>query len=131
MWNYYRDEVDDANVNYDASDGKSIKYKTEIAGETTEILPQLGDPGDADQPARPSVPSFNVKVTILLKYLNNFLKSLDLPLMNCKVEFDLSWTKDCVLIDYHNTITGVTFMITSTKLYVPVATLSINDNIKF
>ena len=118
MWNYYRDEIDDANVNYDASDGKSIKYKTEIAGETTEILPQLGDPGDADQPARPSVPSFNVK-------------SLDLPLMNCKVEFDLSWTKDCVLIDYHNTITGVTFMITSTKLYVPVATLSINDNIKF
>ena len=39
--------------------------------------------------------------------------------------------KDSVLIEYHNNIKGVNFMITSTKLYVSVVTLSINDNIKF
>ena len=51
--------------------------------------------------------------------------------MNCEVELDLSWTKDCVMKEHHNNITGVNFMITSTKLYVPVAKLSVNNNIKF
>ena len=54
-----------------------------------------------------------------------------MPLINCKIELDLSWTNDCVLIEQNNNITGVNFMITSTKLYGPVVTLSINDNIKF
>ena len=44
--------------------------------------------------------------------------------------YDLSWKKDCVLIEYHNNITGVNFMITSTKLYATVVTLSMNNNIK-
>ena len=51
-------------------------------------------------------------------------------MINFEIEFDLSWTKERVLIAHHNNITGVGFMITSTKLYVPVVTLSINDNIK-
>ena len=54
-----------------------------------------------------------------------------MPLKNFGIEFDLSWTKDCVLIEENNNITGVHFVITSTKLYVPVVTLPINDNIKF
>ena len=44
--------------------------------------------------------------------------------------YDLSWKKDCVLIEYHNNIKGVNFMITSTKLYATVVTLSMNNNIK-
>ena len=83
------------------------------------------------QPARPAVPTLNVEVTIALKYLCNFWRYLDLPLINCETELDLSWTKDCVLIEHHNSIIGVNFMITSTKLYVPVVILSINDNIKY
>ena len=63
--------------------------------------------------------------------LVNFLRFPDLPLINCEIELDLSWTKDCVFIEYHNNITGVNVMITSTKFYVLVVTLSINDNIKF
>ena len=39
--------------------------------------------------------------------------------------------KDCVLSQHHDNITGTDFMITSTKVYVPVVALSINDNIKF
>ena len=67
----------------------------------------------------------------MLKLLSDFWTFLDLPLINCEIEFDLTWTKDCVLIKHHNNITGVIFIITSTKIYVPVVTLSINDNIKF
>ena len=62
--------------------------------------------------------------------LVNFLRFPDLSLINCEIELDLSWTKDCVFIEYHNNITGVNVMITSTKCYVLVVTLSINDNIK-
>ena len=51
--------------------------------------------------------------------------------MNCEVKLDLSWRKDCALIEHHNNITGVNFVITSTKLYVPVVALSINVSIKF
>ena len=51
--------------------------------------------------------------------------------MNCEVELDLVWTKDRVLIELLNSKTGVDFKVTSTKLYVPVVTFSINDNIKF
>ena len=47
------------------------------------------------------------------------------------MELDLSWKKDCVLIEQNNNIIRLNFMITSTKLYVPVFTLSINDNINF
>ena len=35
LWNYYRDTIDD--VDYDASDGKSFKYKTNRVGKTPEI----------------------------------------------------------------------------------------------
>ena len=44
---------------------------------------------------------------------------------------DLSWTKNCVLVEHNNNLTGIDFNTTSTKLYFPVVTLSINDNIKF
>ena len=67
----------------------------------------------------------------MLKLLSDFWTFLDLPLINCEIELDLTWTKDCVLIKDHNNITGVIFIIPSTKIYVPVVTLSINDNIKF
>ena len=128
LWNYYRDKIDDVDDN--ASDGKSFKYKTKIVGKSSERLPQPGNPGDVNRPAQPAVPTLNVEVSIPLKYLSNFWKFLDLPLINCEIELDLSRKKDCVLIERHNTA-GVNFMITSTKLYVPVVTLSVNDNINF
>ena len=53
-----------------------------------------------------------------------------MPLINCEIELDLSWKKDRVLSQHHDNITGTNFMVTSTKLYVPVFTLPINDNIK-
>ena len=90
--------------------------------EKTEAQP--GNERDADRPEKPTP---NVEVTIPLNYLSNFWRFLDLPLINCAIEFDLSCTKDCVQIEHHNNIRGVNVMIASNKLYVPVASLSIND----
>ena len=81
----------------------------------SERLPQPGNPGDADQPAQASVPTLNVEVTILLKYLINFWGYLDLSLMKCEVELDLLWTRDYILVKHHNNITEVNFIITSAK----------------
>ena len=72
LWNYYRDEIDDVGTNDNASDGKSFEYKTNIVGKTPEIQLQLGNPEDADQPARQPVPILHLAVTIPLKYFNNF-----------------------------------------------------------
>ena len=123
LWNYYRDEIDDVDDN--VSDGKSFKYETKVGGKTRER------PERPPWPPQPPVPALNAEVTIPLKYLSKFWRFIDLPLMNCEIELDLSWAKDCVLIEHHDNITGVTFKITSIKLYVPDVTLLINDNIKF
>ena len=93
-------------------DGKMFEYRTEIVGETPDRSPQTQNSGDTDQPAQPRLSSLNVKVTVPLKYFSNFWRSNELFLMNCKVELDLSWSQDCVLIAHHNNITGVNFMIT-------------------
>ena len=129
LWNYYRDQIDDVDSN--ASDDKSFEYKTKIVGKTPQRPAQAGNEGDADRPPQPPVPTLHIEVTIPLKYLSNFWRSLDFPLINCDIELDLSWTKDCVLIEQNNNISGVNFVITSTKLYVPVVTLSMNHSIKF
>ena len=50
-----------------------------------------------------------------------------MPLINCEVNLELTWSKDCVITD--STGEGK-FQITETKLYVPVVTLSTPDNTK-
>ena len=39
----------------------------------------------------------NVKLVVPLKYISNFFRSLEMPLVNCKVDLELTWTKDCVI----------------------------------
>ena len=85
-----------------------------------------------------------VKIVVPLKYLSNFSRSLNMPLINCEVELILTWFKNCVLIrkwrrdaGYEEHINKKTdnpenaiFQITGTKLYVPVVTLSKENDIK-
>ena len=78
LWNYYGDETDDVDEN--ASDGKSSKYKTKIAQKIPERPQRPGNEGDSIRQPQPGVPTLNVKVTIPLKYLSNFWRFLDLPL---------------------------------------------------
>ena len=53
-----------------------------------------------------------------------------MPLINCEVNLILTWSAECVVIysDVANQIP--TFTITETNLYVPVVTLSTQDNAK-
>ena len=87
----------------------------------------------------------DVKVVVPLKHLINFWRSLNIPLINCEVELILTWFKNCVLIDKStreanyavdpnvyeiDNPENAVFEITDTKLYVPVVTLSKEDDIK-
>ena len=79
---------------------------------------------------------------MLLKHLSNFRKTLDIPLINCEINLILTWSRNCVLtskttrdanpdsnlvvVAVNNSSNG-TFIITDTKLYVPVVTLSTED----
>ena len=81
----------------------------------------------------------NIKLVIPLKYLSNFWRSLNIPLINCEVKSILTWSKNCVLADITvNALanpaivapTELEFKITDTKLYVPVVTLSKENDTK-
>ena len=65
-----------------------------------------------------------------LKILSNFWGTLEMPFINCEINLILAWSPRCFIKD--NLIAGqeLTFKITNTKLYVPVAILSTQDNAK-
>ena len=124
LWNYYGDEIDEV-------DGKSFKHKTKIVEKTAQRPQRPGNEGNPNREDQPPILPLNTEVVFPLKHLSNFGRSLDLPLINSEIELNLKRTKNSVLIEEDNNLIGVSFIITSTKLYVLVITLSINDNIKF
>ena len=89
LWNYYRDEPSDPL----SSDSESFKYKNNITGNTYNI----GD-GEEGYDAN-KVGKNETEVVISLKYLSNFWRSLNIPLINCEVELILTCSKNCVLAD--------------------------------
>ena len=131
MWNYYRDGPS----NPLSSNSWSFKYKTSIQGNTYNI--GAGEEGyDANK-----VGKNETEVVIPLKHLSNFWRSLNIPLINCEVELILSCSKNCVLANMTVRAaqgdnpaivapTGLEFKITDKKLYVPVVTLSKENEIK-
>ena len=119
LYQYKREEPpeDDAIADLTADNSDSLKYKIKLLGNVTAVA------GDAA-----GVRRLNVKIVVPLKYLSNFFRSLEMPLINCKIKLNLTWKKECVLS------TGVgeaVFIINDTKLYVPVVTLSKEDNKDF
>ena len=69
----------------------------------------------------------DVEIIVPLKYLSNFWRTLEMLLINCEVNLILTWSKDFVIT---NSTGEGKFKITETKLYVPVVTLSTQDNAK-
>ena len=119
LWNYFKDEPS----NPLSFSSESFKYKTNIVGKTPENNDSLT----------------NAKIVIPLKQSSNFRRSLNISLINCEVEWILTWSKNCNLAgmttrnvqDGNPAIvapSGAKFKITDTKLYVPVVTLS-NENL--
>ena len=112
FWDFKRDEID--------NNSPSFKYKADLIGNTeangTKIV---------------------VEIAVPLKYLSNLWRSLEVPLINCKTELSLKWIENCVLtsaaIGADAIATGVdsaTFKTVDAKLYVPIVTLSAEDNAK-
>ena len=56
--------------------------------------------------------------------------ALEIPLINCEINFILTWSADFVIVYTDVVNQGATFAITETKRYVPVVTLSTQGNSK-
>ena len=72
----------------------------------------------------------NVEIMVPLKYLSNFWRTLEMLLINCEINLILTWSINCVIASTNVANQNATFEITDTKLYVPVVTLSTQDNSK-
>ena len=72
----------------------------------------------------------NVEIIVPLKYLSNFWRTLEMPLINCEISLLLTWSVSCVIFSTDVANQNATFAITDTKLYVPVVTLLQKDNEK-
>ena len=72
----------------------------------------------------------NVEIMVPLKYLSNFWRNLEMPLINWEINVILKWSANCVIVCTNVANQNTTFAITDTKLYVPVMTLKTQDNTK-
>ena len=105
FWQYYKDGPND-----NITQSESFKAKIKITEKT---------PGACN--------TKDVEIIVALKYLSNFWRTLEIPLINYEVNLILTWSPTCVI----SSATGETkIKITETKLYVPVVTLSKQDNTK-
>ena len=105
LWQYYKDEPNDNLTN-------SEPFKSKI--KITENTPADGNTKD-------------VEIIVQLKYLSNFWRTLEMPVINCEVSLILTWSSTYVTT---NSTGAGRLAITDTKLYVPVVTLSTQDNAK-
>ena len=115
LYQYKRDEPPEANAVADltVNNSSSFKYKVSLLGN-----PVLDG----------NITKRSVKIVVPLKYLSNFFRSLEMPLINCKIKLNLTWKKECVL---SNQAGDAVFIINDTIMYVPVVTLSKEDNKDF
>ena len=75
LWQYYRDDP-----NNNIANSESFKLKVKITATT---------PNNDN--------TKHVEIIVLLKYLSNFWRTLEMPLINCEVNLILIWSKDCVI----------------------------------
>ena len=118
LWQYCKDiparNANDEIIVFDVNNvTDSFNFKVKFTGQT-------GDDGTKD-----------VEIMVPLKYLSNFWRTLEMPLINCEVNLILTWSSTCVLIATGIQNQNATFAITDTKLYVPVVTLLTQENTKF
>ena len=104
LWNFYRDGLDNSplndddppTVNYNGDPLRNSEYfkcKSSITGKTSNENRENGrntEQGNAKTKT-------NLEIVVPLKYLRNFGRSLDMPLINCEVSLTLSWSESCVL----------------------------------
>ena len=86
LYQYKRDEPPDNNADLTANNSTSFKYKVNLLRNIAAADPDVA-----------CVARLNAKIVVPLKYLSNFFRSLEMPLINCKIELNLTWKKECVL----------------------------------
>ena len=141
LYNYYRDELtNDDNYNFaniNVVNSEAFKFKNKITGNTYNV--DAGAQGyDVNKNG-----TQEVELTMPLKYLGNFWRALNIPLISCEVSLELKWDKNCIIISLEqrqvdagppvvrdNAPTGATLAINGCKLYVPAVTLSKDDKTK-
>ena len=69
----------------------------------------------------------NAEIAVPLKYLSNFWRTLEIPLIDCEINLILTWSSTCVIAEVNR---AISFAKKDTKLYVPVVPLLTNDNVK-
>ena len=74
LWQYFRDDPND-----NIAQSELFKFKIKITGKT----PAAGNAND-------------VKIVVPLKYFSNFLRTLEILLINYEINLILSWPEDCV-----------------------------------
>ena len=109
LYQYKRDEPPENNAIADLTVNNSSSFKSKVS--------LLGNPVHVG-----GIAKGNLKVVVSLKYLSNFFRSLEMPLIN------LTWKKECVVSNQNG---EAVFIINDTKLHVPVVTLSKEDNKDF
>ena len=150
LYNYYRDKLsddaDDNNFdNIKVVNSNTFKYKNKIIGNAYDVDARIPNPDGAGQIDNP-IYNVNkngmqeVELAIPLKYLGNFWRALNIPLISCEVSLELKWDKNCIITNLEqrdigggnrdNAPTGATLSITDCKLYAPVVTLSKDDETK-
>ena len=105
LWQYYRDKS-----NNDITNSESFKLKARITGRA------LVDDSTKD-----------AETAVSFKYLSSFWRTLEMSLINCEINLVLTWSESSVIT---NSIGVELFTIINIKLYVPVVTLSTQDNTK-
>ena len=103
LWQYYKYKTSD-----NLTDSESFKSKAKITGNT----PADGNIKD-------------IEIIAPLKYLISSWRTLEIPLINCEINLLLTWSSTCVIA---NSTCAGRFEITEAKPYVPVVTLSTQDN---
>ena len=141
LYNYYRDElINDNNNNFanrNIVNSNAFKYKNKIIGNTYNV-----DAAAAGYDANKNGTQ-EVEIAIPLKYLGNFWRALNIPLISCEASLELKWNKNCVITSLKErqvdggppvvrdaAPTGASLAINDCKLYIPVVTLSKGDEIK-
>ena len=141
LYNYYKDELtnddNDNSANINVVNSEAFKYKNKITGNTYNV--DAGAQGyDVNKNGMQEV-----ELTIPLKYLGNFWRALNIPLISCEVSLELKWGKNCKITSLEqrqvdagppavreNAPTGTALAINDCKLYVPAVTLSKDDKTK-
>ena len=95
LYKYYRDEltndVNDNFANRNVVNSNAFKYKNKITGDTYNVAAAAAG-CDTNKEGTQAI-----ELTIPLKYLGNFWKALNMPLISCEVSLELKWAKSCVI----------------------------------